>query len=276
MLGKKRFACSIVLNLFLIALSLIVLLPFLWMLFNSFKSNSEISSVHQTLFALQPTLENYAKLSSRFNFIRYFLNSLMVAVITTAAVTYTSGICGYVLSKYTFRGKQLLFGFIVVTMMLPWPVTIISKYQMFQSWGLMDTYSSLILPALFSSYGVFLLKQGIETIPNSVLEAARIDGAGEFYLYHRIVMPMAVNYLSTISILHFLASWEDYMWPYLMINSDNKQLLSVGLRLFNGQYSDDYAGLYAAIAISVVPAIVVYIIFQKRFVSGVASAAIKG
>ena len=129
---------------------------------------------------------------------------------------------------------------------------------------------------MFSDFGIFNMKQHMETIPDEVLEAARIDGANEFYIFHRIIFPMAKNGISSIAIFQFLWAWEDYLWPYLVINSREKQLLAVGLKMFSGQYSTDYGALFAATAISIIPVLVIYIIFQKQFIAGIASSAVKG
>ena len=161
-------------------------------------------------------------------------------------------------------------------MMIPWAVTIIPRYSMFASWGLRDHYIALILPAALSGFGIFMFRQSMSDIPDAILEAARIDGAGEIYIFHRIVLPMSRNPISALAIFQFLWSWEDYLWPYLMMDSEDKQVLAVGLTTFNGRYGTDYGGLFAATTISVIPVLVVYLIFQKRFIAGAAAAAVKG
>lgn len=272
---KKRILKSI-LNIVLLLVGLITVFPFIWMILSSFKSNEEISALKQTLLPQNFTLENYTSLQSNFNFLRYFGNSVLVAVIVTVLVVYISCICGFVLSKYEFKGKNILFGFVMMTMMIPWSVTIISRYTMFMEAGLQDTYLSLIIPVMVSGFGIFMMKQDITALPDELLEAARIDGANEFKIFHQIVLPMCKNSISAIAIFQFLWVWEDYLWPYLMIDSEEKQLLAVGLTMFNGRYATDYGGLFAATVISIVPVLVVYTIFQKRFVEGVAAGAVKG
>ncbi len=160
--------------------------------------------------------------------------------------------------------------------MIPWCVTIIPKYSMIQAFGWMDNYAALIVPAMFSGFGIFMMKQQLSTIPNEILEAARIDGANEWYIFHRIIFPMAKNGIASIAIFQFLWSWEDYLWPYLVINNRDMQMLSVGLKMFNGQYSTNYGALFAATAISIIPVLVIYIIFQKQFIAGIAASAVKG
>ena len=141
--------------------------------------------------------------------------------------------------------------------------------------GWLDSYKALIIPSMVSGFGIFMFRQAISQIPDEMLEAARVDGASDFYIFHRIILPMSQNTIASLAIFQFLWSWEDFLWPYLMINNEEKQLLSVGLRMFNGQYGTDYGGLFAATSISIIPVIVIYIIFQKRFIAGVSSGPIK-
>lgn len=272
----KKKIYSISLNLVLILLGIITVYPFVWMLSSSFKQNKEIMALEQHLLPQAFIIKNYITMNERFDFMRFFGNSLFITIVVTIFVVYTSTICGYVLSKYEFKGKNVLFGFVLSTMMIPWCVTIIPKYSMIQAFGWMDSYKALIIPAMFSGFGIFMMKQHISTLPNEILEAARSDGANEFYIFHKIVFPMARNGISSIAIFQFLWSWEDYLWPYLVINTKEKQLLSVGLKMFNGQYSTDYGALFAATTISIVPVLLIYLFFQKQFIAGIASSAVKG
>lgn len=272
----RRKVYTITLNVILLLLGIITVYPFVWMLFSSFKVNKEIMALEQHLLPQVFTVENYINMNARFNFMRFFANSLLVTIVITLAVIYTSTICGFVLSKYKFKGRELLFGFVLSTMMIPWCVTIIPKYSMIQKFGWLDSYKALIIPAMFSGFGIFNMKQHIATLPDEILEAARIDGANEFFIFHRIIFPMAKNGISSIAIFQFLWAWEDYLWPYLIISTKEKQLLAVGLKMFSGQYSTDYGALFAATVISIIPVLLIYIIFQKQFIAGVASAAVKG
>ncbi|WP_245570095.1 carbohydrate ABC transporter permease [Lacticigenium naphthae] len=250
-------------------------IPFIWMLISSFATNSEIVKIGGSFFPTPTTFENYIVIQEKFNFMRMFGNSLFVALTLTVIVIYTSALIGFLFAKFSFKGKNLLFGLVLSTMMLPWAVTIIPKYEMMVNFGWLDSYKSLIIPSMVSAFGIFLFKQSISQIPNELIEAARMDGATDTYIFHKIVLPMSRNTIASLAIFQFLWSWEDFLWPFLMINSDEKQLISVGLRLFNGQYGTDYGGLFAATSISIIPVIIVYMIFQKQFISGVASGSIK-
>ncbi|MGL5378729.1 carbohydrate ABC transporter permease, partial [Clostridium sp.] len=267
---------KLTLNIGLLFMSVVTVLPFIWMIFSSFKSNSEIASAESTFFPKNFTFENYAGIQANFDFLRLFGNSLFIAIAVTVLVVYTSVVCGYVLAKYRFKGRNLLFSFILATMMIPWCVTIIPRYSLMIKIGWLDSYLALIVPAMISGFGIFMLKQSISAIPDEIIEAARIDGASEFRILHKIIFPLSTNSIASIAIFQFLWSWEDYLWPYLVINSESKQLLSVGLQMFNGQYGTNYGGLFAATAISIIPVVIVYLIFQKRFIEGVAASAVKG
>lgn len=266
---------TFVLNTILIILSLVTIIPFVWMLLSSFAPNSEIVKIGGSLFPTPTTINNYLDVQEKFNFMRMFANSLFIAITTTVIIIYTSALMGFVFAKFRFWGKNILFGVVLSTMMLPWAVTIIPKYEMMVDFGWLDSYKALIIPSMVSGFGIFMFRQAISQIPDEMLEAARVDGASDFYIFHRIILPMSQNTIASLAIFQFLWSWEDFLWPYLMINNEEKQLLSVGLRMFNGQYGTDYGGLFAATSISIIPVIIIYIVFQKRFIAGVSSGSIK-
>ena len=231
----KRKVSSIALNALLLILGVVTVYPFVWMIFSSFKENQEIMALEQHLLPQKFIIDNYINMNAHFNFVRFFLNSIVITVVITLIVIYTSTICGFVLSKYKFKGRNILFGFVLSTMMIPWCVTIIPKYSMIQAFGWMDSYKALIIPAMFSGFGIFM-----------------------------------------IAIFQFLWAWEDFLWPYLVITNKDKQLLAVGLKMFNGQYSTDYGALFAATAISIIPVLLIYLFFQKQFIAGIAASAVKG
>ena len=272
----KRRLYPIALNIVLLVCCLATILPFVWMLSSSFKTNVEINALDQHFFPQNMTLQNYADVLAKFKFLRYFINSFIYALLITAVTIYTSTLSGFVLSKYRFKGRQFLFSAILMTMMVPGIVTIIPRYSIMQSLGWLDTYKALIIPSAFTAFGIFMMRQACFGIPDEMLEAARIDGANEYYIFHRIVFPQLHNSVVTIVIFQFLWAWDDYLWPYLMIRTGDKQLLSVALNLFSGRFSTDYAGLFAATSIAIIPVVIFYVIFQKRFIEGVSSSSLKG
>ncbi|MCI2148812.1 carbohydrate ABC transporter permease [Bifidobacterium crudilactis] len=266
-------AASITLTILLFALAFITIVPFLWMLISSFATNSDIVKITSSIFPTPTTLSNYSGIQQKFDFLRLFANSLFVATVKTIIIIYTSAVLGYVFSKMHFRGRDVLFGVVLSTMMIPWAVTIIPQYEMMVDFGWLDSYRSLIVPGLVSGFGVFLFKQSIGGISDELIEAAELDGASDSRIFHRIILPISHNTIAALAIFTFLWNWEDYLWPFLMITDDKKQLLSVGLKMFNGQYGTDYGGLFAATSIAIIPVIVVYMIFQKQFIAGIASGS---
>lgn len=272
----KNASKSIILNVILFAGSILTILPFVWMLCSSFKTNVEINSLNQTFFPLNFTMQNYLDVLQRFDFMKYFMNSAVYTLLITVITVYTSAVAGFVLCKYRFKGRQALFAAILSTMMVPGVVTLIPRYSMMQVLDWLDTYRALIIPSIFTPFGIFMMRQACDAIPNELLEAARIDGANEFFIFHKIVLPLLKNSVVSMAIFQFLWAWDDYLWPYLVIQSSENQLLSVALNLFSGRYSTDYAGLFAATSIAIIPVIVFYIIFQRHFVEGVSASAVKG
>ena len=261
------------LNVVLFILAIITVVPFAWMMVSAFATNAEIVRIDGAFFPTPSTISNFTDVFAKFNFIQMFNNSLFIAGITTVIIIYTSAMMGFVFAKFEFRGRQFLFGIIMATMMLPWAVTIIPRYQMMVSFGWLDTYRALIVPSLFSGFGIFMFRQAISSISDSLIEAARVDGASDFFIFHRIILPMARNTIASLAIFQFLWSWEDFLWPFIIINNQSRQLISVGLRIFNGRHGTDFGGLFAATSLSIVPVILVYLIFQKQFISGIASGS---
>jgi len=264
---------AVILNVLLFVVAFITIVPFIWMLLSSFAPNSEIVKVTGSLFPRPSTVSNYVNIQQRFDFLRLFANSLLIASVKTIIVIYTSAVLGFVFAKMRFRGRTLLFGIVMSTMMVPWAVTIIPQYEMMTQFGWLDTYTSLIVPSMISAFGIFLFRQSITGIPDELIEAAKIDGASDRRIFHRIILPMSHNTIAALAIFTFLWNWEDYLWPFLMITDEKKQLLAVGLKQFNGQYGTDYGGLFAATSLAIVPVIIVYLVFQKQFIAGIASGS---
>lgn len=264
---------AVILNVLLFVVAFITIVPFIWMLLSSFAPNSEIVKVTGSLFPRPSTVSNYVNIQQRFDFLRLFANSLFIASVKTIIVIYTSAVLGFVFAKMRFRGRTLLFGIVMSTMMVPWAVTIIPQYEMMTQFGWLDTYTSLIVPSMISAFGIFLFRQSITGIPDELIEAAKIDGASDRRIFHRVILPMSHNTIAALAIFTFLWNWEDYLWPFLMITDEKKQLLAVGLKQFNGQYGTDYGGLFAATSLAIVPVIIVYLVFQKQFIAGIASGS---
>jgi multiple sugar transport system permease protein/raffinose/stachyose/melibiose transport system permease protein len=273
---KKDKIEAILLKVFLYLGGLIMLLPFLWLMLSTFKNGTEITAVPTTFFPRRWTIENYIDILKNFNIGRYFLNSVFLSTIKTFIALYTSLLCGYVLAKFAFRGKKFVFGIILFTMMVPYLIMVIPLYQMINKVGLIDSYLALILPSLYSSFGIFMMKQYMmEGVPNDLIDAARIDGVSEFRIFHSIAIPLSTNMISALAIFLFLWNWEDFLWPYLVLTTKDKMPLAVALNMFSGQNTVNYGGLFAATAVTILPILVTYLFFQNKFVEGISMSGIK-
>lgn len=273
---KKRVKIStIIIYAFLLLGSVIIIFPFLWMLLSSFRTMQEIVAFPPTFFPENPTIENYVNVWREMNFDQYFVNSIFVLVVKTVVVLYTSILCGYVFSKLHFKGRNLIFLLVLATMMIPYPVTILSLYQEMIWFGWIDSYNALIITGAFNAFGIFTMKQFISSIPDSLIESARLDGCGEFKILHRIILPLIKPALSALTIFVCLQIWNDFLWPFLVLNSDSKYTIPVGLALFKGRFYTDYAKQLTGAAITVAPVLILYLFLQKQFVEGITMSGIK-
>lgn len=273
----KKIRWSYVLGHALLMLFVVLMLfPFLWMLLSSLKTTAEITKIPPAFFPENwGYFDNFISVITKYNFGLFFINSLKYAVVKTLIVLYVSAIIGYVLAKFRFRGNNFIFIMILSTMMIPWPATMIPNYQMMVWFGWLNKDISILYSSLTSAFGVFMMRQFAMSIPNSLIEAARIDGAGELKIFHKIILPMMLNAIGALAILTFLWEWDNYLWPYLMLSDMEKYTLPIGLAMTQGQYVADYGPMFAGIAISVVPVVIVYLAFQKTFIQGIALGSVK-
>ncbi|MDQ0801411.1 carbohydrate ABC transporter permease [Arthrobacter sp. SLBN-112] len=252
------------------------ILPFAWMLLGSFKTQGELLRRPVTWWPQDPTLDNYVRWFTELHIDRFFMNSLLVAVFTVLGNLLFCSMVGYALAKMDFAGKRVLFLGIMVTLMVPGVVTFVPLFVMVSKLGLVNTYPALILPFLVSPLGVFLMRQFMMGIPESLIEAARIDGAGELRTFTRIVMPLCGPPLATLGILTFLGSWNNFLWPLVAAQSEEKYTLPVALSLYStGQNATDYGLLLAGAVLVIAPIVALFIALQRFFIQGVASTGIK-
>lgn len=259
-----------------ILLAVIALIPFLWMISTSFKSRGALMSTPIEWIPAEPTLDAYVKVFSKFPFLRTIGNSLFISVAFTLITLVSASMAAFAFAKLRFRGSGLLLSVYIATMMIPTQVTMIPLFVVMNRLGLIDSYASVILPSMFKPFAVFLLVQQMKTIPNDYIDAARIDGAGLFHIYSRVALPLCIPTLATLSVTTFMESWNDYLWPLLMLTDRNKMTLPIALSTLNGQYATEYNVLMAGSLISMVPIIIIYIVAQKQFKSGLMAGGIKG
>lgn len=259
----------------LIIASIVIVIPYVWMLSSSFKSAKEIMTNPRGFLPVKPTLSGYEKVLTKSPFFSWLKNSLIVTGTNTLAIIFTSSILGYVFARLEFKGKKFLFSVLMYTMMVPAQVTMITSFIIVDRIGLYDNLLALIVTALVNAFGVYLCKQYIEEIPASLIEAARIDGANEFSIYWKIVIPQIRPALGSLAIFTFLQYWNDYLNPLLYLSSTNRMTLPLALSYFSTQHSTDISATMAAAALIMIPSAIVFIIFQKQFVKGIAMTGMK-
>jgi multiple sugar transport system permease protein len=261
----------------LLLLGILILVgPFVWMVLGSFKTTGELRQVPPTWFPENPTLANYEDLFSRLNFLGYFFNSTVVAVAVTIGNIVFCSMLGYALAKLTFPGKRILFAVVLGTLMVPSVVTFMPLFVLTANLGLVNTHAGLILPFLVGAFGVFLMRQFIAGLPDELLDAARVDGAGEHYIFWRIILPLCGPALATLGILTFLGSWNSFLWPLVVATSDTMYTLPVAIALFaTGQQETNIALLMAGSVVVIVPVLIVFIALQRYFTQGIAMTGIK-
>ena len=259
-----------------IVLAVIALIPFMWMISTSLKSRGALMSIPIEWIPAEPTLDGYAKVFSRFPFLRTIGNSLLISVAYTLITLISASMAAFAFAKLRFRGSGAILSVYIATMMIPTQVTMIPLFVVMNRLGLIDSYASVILPSMFKPFAVFLLVQQMKTIPNDYIDAARIDGAGLFQTYRKVALPLCIPTLATLAVTTFMESWNDYLWPLLMLTDRNKMTLPIALSTLNGQYSTEYNVLMAGSLISMIPIIIIYIAAQKQFKAGLMAGGIKG
>jgi multiple sugar transport system permease protein len=255
---------------------LATLTPFLWMLLGSFKPEAELQRVPPTWWPEAPGLQNFRELFDRLNFPQFFANSVVVAVSVTLGNLVFCSMLGYALAKLEFAGKRVLFGLVLGMLMVPGVVTFVPLFVLVSNLGLVNTFPGLILPFLAAPLGVFLMRQFISGLPDELLEAARIDGAGEWQIFSRVIMPLCGPPLATLGILTFLGSWNNFLWPLVVAQTEDKYTLPVALALYSvGQNATRYGLLLAGSVVVIAPVILLFILLQRFFVQGIATTGIK-
>ena len=253
-----------------------VVAPFVWMVLGSFKTQGELLQNPPSWLPHKATLDNYTQLFSRLNFQRYFFNSTVVAVAVTAGNLVFCSMLGYALAMLDFRGKKALFTVVMTTLMIPGVVTFVPLFVLVANIGLINTLPGLILPFLVTPFGVFLMRQFFLGLPRDLLDAGRVDGAGELRIFRQIFMPLAGPALATLGILTFLGSWNNFLWPLVVAQQEKTYTLPVALALYStGQNSTQYGLLLAGATVVVLPVLIVFLIFQRRFIEGIATTGIK-
>ncbi len=253
-----------------------VIAPFIWMVLGSFKGEGELRQAPPTWLPQAASWDNYTELFARLRFSTYFFNSTVVAVVVTAGNLLFCSMLGYALAMLDFRGKRTVFTLVMATLMIPGVVTFVPLFVLVANAGLIDSLPGLILPFLVSPFGVFLMRQFFLGLPRDLLDAGRVDGAGELRIFARIFLPLTGPALATLGILTFLGSWNNFLWPLVVAQTESHYTLPVALALYStGQNSTQYGLLLAGATVVVLPILVIFMIFQRRFIEGIATTGIK-
>lgn len=253
----------------------ITLAPFIWMISTSFKSSESVFTFPPQWIPKNPTTEQYQALFREVNFLQFFKNSTIVAFGITLFSLFLNSLGGFAFAKYKFPGREKIFALLLATMMVPGQITMIPVFLMLKSIGLINSYWGLIIPAGASAFGIFLMRQFITTIPNDLIESARIDGCSEFRIYWTIILPLCKPVIAALGIFTFMGSWNAFLWPLIVMIKENMYTLPVALANLSGQYATKFGLLMAGAVVVVAPVIIVFILAQRYVIKGVAVTGLK-
>jgi len=273
---KKIKLSRVLLYVFLIFISVMMLVPFIWMLSASLKFDKDVFTVPIQWIPTNPRWSNYIEIWKRIPLMVFVKNTFKLTIIVTIMQVFTSSFAAYAFAKLEFKFKNLLFLAYIGTIAVPWQVYMVPQFIMMRSFGLNDNHLSIIFLQAFSAFGVFLMRQFYQSIPDELCEAARIDGMSEYQIYGKIMLPLSKPALSTLVIFTFVNTWNDFLGPLIYLTSEKKKTIQIGLRMFIGQYSSDYGLIMAASVISLIPVLIVFLSLQKYFIEGIAATGIKG
>lgn len=273
--GKARLTNALI-DAFLLIFSVLMILPLILLVSNAFKSPQELLSWPPTVIPDAPTLENISSVVLDTPLLRWVANSVVFAVLSTIAIVMTSAIAGYILGKFRFHTLSVVFMVILATAIVPFEVYMIPLYFQVQSLGLLNSTAGLLIGYLVMSFGIFLIRQNvIHSIPDELLEAARIDGAGEIWIFFRIVLPLLRGALGALAVLAFFQAWTAFAWPLIVATSRESYTIEVGLALFQTGYTVDLGRLSAASALVLVPSVTLFVLMRRSFVEGIAGTGLK-
>jgi len=256
--------------------AIITLFPFFWMLSTALKSSGELFSKVPILFPSNPQWSNFADIFKLAPFERYFLNSGIVATSSVLLTVFINLLAGYTFAKYQFKGRKVMFMIVLSTLMIPMQIIMVPNFIILSKLGWLNSYAGLIIPRAAEAFGLFLSKQFMDEIPVELIEAARIDGEGEFKIFIKIILPNCKPLIAILSIFTFMWRWNDFLWPLIITSSKDMYTVQLGLASFVGQFYVEWNSLMAISLLAVIPVLVVFLIFQKLIVQGIATSGIKG
>lgn len=274
MLTRKKIT-TIMAYIILTIGAIIMIIPFLWMISTSLKSSGEVFVFPPTFFGEKLVWENYLKISNRFPFGLFFLNSVKITVIVVITQLFTSSMAGFAFARLKFPFREKLFLLYLATLMVPYHVTLVPVFIIMKNLGWIDSHLSLIIPSMVSAYGTFLMRQFFMTIPEALVDSAKIDGCTPFGVFWRIFLPLTKPALATLGVFIFMGTWNNFIRPLVFINSIPKMTIPLGLSAMQGMYSTNWPVLMAGTFLSLLPVLIIYMFAQEYFVQGVTLSGLK-
>lgn len=259
----------------LIITSIMMIVPFYWSLATSLKLEQNVFSNPPQWIPNPATLENFIQVLTRIPFLRYFSNSVFVALVTTLGHVFFDTLAAYAFAKLKFPGRDQIFFIMLLALMVPFQVNLIPMYRIMATLHWTNTYLALIIPNLTSIFGIFLMRQFLMTIPNELLDAARIDGCSEFGVFRRVVLPLALPGIATLIIFTFMGTWNDFLWPRIVTSSEKLFTLPVGLATLQMKNTSNEAQIMAGTVLTALPMIIVFLFMQRQFIEGMTAGALK-
>ena len=266
----------IIMHIVLILGGIAMILPFVWMFVTSIKPSTEVLSWPPSFIPKSPTWENYRTVLQEAPFGRYFLNTFLISTISALSILFTSSLSGFIFAKYEFPGRNTLFLVLLATAMIPLECYMISLYLLINRFGWINTYQGVVAPILVMAFGVFFMRQNILSIPNELLDAARIDGCSEWRIYTTIILPLSRSALGALAIFAYMNAWSFFIWPLIVINERSLYTMELGLTIFQKRFTVDYGLITAGSTIAVLPILVIFLILRRNIIEGVTLTGLKG
>lgn len=274
---RKKINGSHVIVFIILALCMVVtLLPFIWMVLTSLKTQSEAVTIPLQILPNKLLFSNYVSVFKKIPFAKMYLNTIISTAVVVSVQVILCSMAAYAFGRIKFPGRNAIFGALLAVLMVPSSFFILPQYLMIQKMGLLNTIPALFIPGLFSAFGTFLMRQFFMALPNDLEDAARIDGCNHFMIFTKIMFPLVKPGVVALAILTLRSAWNDLMWPMIVNTSPEKMTLSAGLSFLQGQYSTDYPIMMAGAVLAVLPLLVLFAVFQKQFIEGIALQGIKG
>jgi len=260
----------------LVLFALLCLVPIVWLVVSAFKANADFQAYAFVPPVDRLTLANFPSLFSQMPFMRFMMNSFFVAGATVMVQLFFSSLGGFALAKYQFAGKKAIMGVMLATMMIPGPVLLAPMYELIYHMRLIDSHLGLIVPGMVNVFGMFLFRQSMLSVPDEMLQAARMDGCNEFQIFWHVVLPVSRPIIGAFCLIAFMGTWNSFLWPQIILQSSDRFTLPIGLNQMVGVYEADYGALMSGTLLAVLPVVVLFFILQKEFIAGLTKGAVKG